>query len=111
MTTLRADNHGDNVKMASTKKSLADFKAAHDKSFIVPAKIKAGLEKLGADGWEYEMDFAKLCGLGNNDLARYREQFTAHVVVVKNQGGKGERRVWAGTKTLALKMQEMANNG
>lgn len=91
--------------MASAKKSLADFKAAHDKSFIVPAKIKTALAALGSDGWEYEADFNKAAGVSSNDLSAYRDTFAEHIVLIK-AGGK-ERRVWAGSKALAAKMREM----
>lgn len=94
--------------MSSAKKSLADFKAAHDKSFIVPAKIKAGLEKLGADGWEYEIEFAKLAGVANHEISRFREQFADFIVLVKSSKSSGyEKKVWAGSKALAAKMREM----
>lgn len=93
------------VTMASKSKSLADFKSAHDKSFIVPAKIKAGLDKLGSDGWEYELDFCKAALVSPNDIAKFREQFSEQVVLVKQDGR--ERRVWAGSKALATKMREM----
>lgn len=91
--------------MTSSKKSLADFKAAHDKSFIVPTKIKSGLEKLGADGWEYEADFIKIAGVSSNDIAKYRDAFSDQVLLIKQDGR--ERRVWAGSKAIATKMREM----
>lgn len=91
--------------MATAKKSLADFKSAHDKSFIVPTKIKAALEKLGNDGWEYEHDFSKLAGVSSNDIAKFREQFNEQVIIIKSNGR--EQRVWAGSKALAAKMREM----
>lgn len=96
--------------MTSKTKSLADFKAAHDKSFIVPSKIKTGLEKLGIDGWEYEPEFTKLCGLSTNDMAKYRSQFEDYIVLVgRTRDSSRERRVWAGSKALANKLREMAN--
>lgn len=93
------------VSMTIKQKSLADFKAAHDKNFIVPEKIKAGLAKLGNDGWEYEVEFGKMAGVGTNDIAKFREQFGEYVLLVKSE--KRERRVWAGSKALANKMREM----
>lgn len=91
--------------MTSAKKSLADFKSAHDKSFIVPAKLKAALEKIGADAWEYETELQKLSGVPSQDIARFREQFNEYIVLVKQDGR--ERRVWAGSKALAAKMRDM----
>lgn len=84
-------------------KSIEEFRAAHDKSFIVPRKIKAAIEKLG-NGWQSELEFAKLAGLSMTDLGAYRAQFEDFVVVVARDGS---RRVWAGTKALAAKMREM----
>lgn len=88
-----------------TKKTLADFKAAHDKSFIVPQKIKAGIDALGKDGWEYEAEFIKSSGVNQNDISKFREQFTDFVVLIRQDGR--EKRVWAGSKTLADKLREM----
>lgn len=84
-------------------RSLEEFRANHDKSFIVPAKIKAALEKLG-NGWQSELEFAKLAGLSMTDLGAYRAQFDAFVVPISRDGS---RRVWAGTKAFASRMREM----
>lgn len=84
-------------------KSIEEFRAAHDKSFIVPRRIKEALEKLGAT-WQTELEFAKLAGISITDLAAFRQQFEDFVVHVSRDGS---RRVWAGTKGLAQKMREM----
>lgn len=89
----------------STAKSLADFKAAHDKSTIVPGKIKAGLEGLGKDGWEYEADFVKRCGVSVNDFSRFREQFNDYYVSIG--GDRSGKRAWAGSTALADKMRSL----
>lgn len=86
-------------------RSVKEFRAAHDKNYIVPANIKQGLELLGPDGWEYELAFQKLAGVNNVDLARFREQFDAHVVNVGTM--RDPRRVWAGSVGLAKKLREM----
>lgn len=91
------------AKVRVAGKSLADFRAAHDKSFIVPKKIKEALEHL-ADGWEYEAQFIKLAGISQADCSVYREQFADFLVVV---GGKTQKRVWCGTKKLATQLREM----
>lgn len=83
-------------------KSLEDFRAAHDKSYIVPGKVRAALKALG-DGWEYEMAFAKLAGISLADLSAFRSMFEEHIVVVERT-----KRAWAGTKGLAAKLREMA---
>ena len=84
-------------------KTLTDFRQAYDKDTIVPAKIKEGLAALGADGWEYEVEFAKLCGVSLYDMGRVRERFADHIVSI----GRNTKRAWAGSKALAAKMREM----
>lgn len=95
------------AKAPTTKptKTLADFRAIHDKSFVIPAKIKAGLEQLGKEGWEYETDFMKICGVSPTDFARFREEFADFYVLVG--GERSGKRVWAGSKAAAEKMRTM----
>lgn len=88
---------------SKTGKSLDDFRAAHDKNFIVPKKIEEALKKLG-EGWEYEVDFIRLCGLSTTDFAMFREQFEGHYI---NVGGRNPKRVWSGSKATIAKMSEM----
>lgn len=89
-------------------KTLSDFRAAHDKNFVIPEKIKAGLAKIGKDNWEYEVDFMKLCGVGTVDFAKFREQFEEFFVIVPGTNGmKSAKRVWAGSKAAAAKLREM----
>ena len=85
----------------ATGRSLSEFRATHDKSYIVPKKIRDGLAKLG-EGWEYEMNFAKIAGISLSDLAAFRSLFEEHMVVVDRT-----RRAWAGTKATAAKMRAM----
>lgn len=87
------------------KKTLGDFRASHDKDFVIPARIDAGLKKLGKDGWEYEGEFMRMCNVGTVDFARYRERFLDFCIVIRE--GKHSRRVWAGSKVLAEKMRAM----
>jgi hypothetical protein len=84
-------------------KSLIDFRAEHDKSFIVPKRIRDGLAKLG-NGWLYEVEFLRLTGLSTTDCAAYREEFSEYLVTV---GGRVTKRIWVGSKELAKKMREM----
>ena len=84
-------------------RGLTDFRAAHDKSFIVPAKIRAGLEALG-ESWEYEAEFLRRCGLSTTDFSIYRDQFVEFWI---QTGGKSPRRVWAGTVKFAETLREM----
>lgn len=86
-------------------RSISEFRAAHDTSFIVPAKIKTALASMSG-GWLYEGEFVKLAGISLTQLGVYREQFAEHVVVLKGTQ-HGGRRAWAATKALAKQMQEM----
>ena len=80
-----------------------EFRAAHDKSFIVPKKIREGLDLLG-DGWEYEVEFMRRCSLSTTDLSRYRDEFEDYIV---NTGGKNPKRVWTGSVEFAVELREM----
>lgn len=92
-----------NDKIRPKTKTLADFRAAHDKSFIIPQKIREALKKLG-DGWEYELDFMRLAGLSVTDLANFREQFEGHIVVAN---GRNPKRVWFGNERIAAEARKM----
>jgi hypothetical protein len=81
---------------------LAEFRAEYDKDYIIPARIKAALAALG-DGWDYEVNFAKLAGVSLSDLALFREKFPDHVVQIKRDG----KRAWAGTGKTAQQMRDM----
>ena len=84
-------------------RSLADFRKEYDKDTIVPAKLKAAIEALGQDGWEYEVPFAKQAGVSLADLSTYRDSFAAYVVTVRRDG----KRVWAGSTKLAKQRREI----
>lgn len=85
-----------------TGKSLAEFREAYDRDYIVPRKVREALNALG-DSWEYEAEFVRRAGVSFADLGRYRDQFAEHVVVLN----RDSRRAWAGTVALAAKMREM----
>jgi hypothetical protein len=87
-------------------KGADDFQKLYDNSYVVPKKIQEGLAKLGPDGWEYQAEFAKSCGV--NNLAHFNAycvQFEKdHCVQI---GGSKGKRAWAGSKALATKMRSM----
>jgi hypothetical protein len=84
---------------------LQAFRASHDKSFIIPARIKAGLEQLG-ESWEYEAEFIRRCQLSTGDFARFREDFLDFSVETGTLNGNRGKRVWAGSKAFAAKLRE-----
>lgn len=90
-------------------RSLSDFQSVHDKSVVIPGKIRAALAemaKLGPEHYEYELEFLKLAGLSVTDLAAHRDQFAAHIVHVKHANGKAystPKNVWFADKKAAAK--------
>lgn len=82
-------------------KTLADFRAAHDRNVIVPAKIRAALSKLSAEhaeNWVYEADLLKLAGISTTDIGMFRDQFAEHIV---ETSGRNAKRVWFATAKAA----------
>jgi hypothetical protein len=83
-------------------KTLADFRQTYDKATIVPSRVKAALKELGASGWEYEVQFARMAGVSMTDLSAFRDQFAGYIVNLKDN-----RRAWAGSIKTATQMKEM----
>lgn len=88
-------------KEPAVGKSLKEFRETYDKSTIVPQKIRNGLRMLG-QGWEYEVQFAKMAGVSLADLGMFRDQFSEYVIPLRES-----RRAWAGTLGVAKAMREM----
>lgn len=96
------------VKPKSAKtpgRSMSDFQATHDKNIVIPTKIKAALAAIGEE-YRYEFEFLKEAGISINDLARFRDQFDGHMVVVRTRDSK-PKNVWFGTTANADKAREM----
>jgi len=87
---------------AGSGKSIDEFRARHDKGFIIPRRIEDGLKAMG-EGWEYEAQFARIAGVALTDLSAYRDQYADYIVLLNRDG----RRAWAGTKETAERMREM----
>lgn len=90
-------------------KSLEDFRNLHDKTHIIPKLIRAGIAKLGPDGWDYDGPFGKLAGVSTTDLNAYRDQFAvfqAMATTTKSAGGGQARAkvIWAGSAAFAKKL-------
>lgn len=82
-------------------KTLADFRAAHDRNVIVPAKIRKALAEMEAEhaeNWDYELDFMRRAGLSQTDMGAFRPQFADHVVEVS---GKNPKKVWFASAKIA----------
>lgn len=81
------------------------FRSAHDKSLIVPAKIRDGIKAMGANGWLYESEFIAAIDVAHTDFGRFKAQFEEFTVTPR---GKNPRRVWCGSKKLAEKLRGYA---
>lgn len=84
-------------------KTLADFRAAHDKNVIVPAKIRkvlADMEAEHPENWCYEGDLIKAAGVSQTDMATFRDQFAEHIV---ETSGRTPKRVWFASAKAAAK--------
>ena len=90
-------------------RTVADFRAAHDKDIIVPTKIRGGLAKLlevGPEHFEYDDGFRALCGLQGAELAAYRNSFADHWFLTPGAGsGKQSKRVWFGNAKVAARLR------
>lgn len=89
-------------------KSLLEFRQAHDKDYIVPQRLKAAINQLGADGWEYEAEMIKLAQISTTDLGAYRDQFAAFQAVAtttkSSGGGVRKKIIWCGSTAFAKKL-------
>lgn len=84
-------------------KNLADFRSNHDKSVMIPARIKAGLAALLAEGkenYEQEGEFIARIKVSQTDMGRFRDLFTDHVVVTP---GNKVKKYWFADKAVAAK--------
>lgn len=96
-------------KAAKAGKSLEEFRENHDKGYIIPKKIRDGLESLG-ESWVYEQEFVRLAGLSLTDFSRFRDPFMDdHCVEVRGIGTKGAKRIWCGTKAFRDQLAEMTD--
>lgn len=93
--------------MASKKgNTIADLRAVHDRSVVIPNRIRAALVTLAASGdaYAYESDFMALAkpSISGKDIAQYRDQFVEFWAEASGTNGKASaRRVWFATKKLA----------
>jgi hypothetical protein len=92
-------------------KTIADLRAVHDKTVVVPNRIRAALAALAAssDAWAYEQDFIRLSKppIACMDISRYRDQFTDFWADTPGTNGKSSvRRVWFASKKLADEWKE-----
>lgn len=92
-------------------KTIADLQALHDKSVIIPNRIKSAIAALAAsdDSWAYEIDFMKMAKppIGAQDIAKFREQFADYWAEMPSVNGKSQvRRVWFATVAAKKEWEE-----
>lgn len=95
--------------MAIKPRTIADFKASHDRETVVTTKVKGALEalaKVGPEHYEYEGDFVKLAKISQTDVTLIREKFKDHIVEAPAVHGKTARRVWFGNIKTAKALRE-----
>lgn len=88
--------------MKQKPRTIADFKASHDRETVVTNKVRAALEALaniGPEHYEYEGDFIKLAKISQSDIAGAREskEFKPFIADAPAVHGKTARRVWCGS--------------
>lgn len=94
-------------KVKAAVKTLSDFKAEYDPDVRIPARIRAALAELAAEGkehWEYDAEFISRCGerVGNTNIAAFREMFAPYQVKVRVKG-KNDKVIWFGDPKVASK--------
>jgi hypothetical protein len=92
-------------------KTIEDLRATHDRTVVVPNRIRQAIAILKASGdeWAYEQDFIALVKppIANVDIAKYRGQFLDFWADMPSSNGKSSvRRVWFATKASADKWKE-----
>lgn len=87
-------------KPATPVKSIADFRKAHDQSFIVPERFRAGLKAMGANGWMYLSDFMRTYKINPQQGAAYRDDFKDNILEVD------KKMIICGSAKLAKQLKE-----
>ena len=90
-------------------RTIAQFRALHDKNVIIPNKIRKALERLreiGPEHFVYDEEFRQLCGIQGAELAAYRDQFARHwFMTVGLTKSKNDKRVWFGNSKVADRLR------
>lgn len=86
-----------------TALSMEDLDKQYNPNVIIPARIRAGLAKLG-DHAMTPMNFQHEANVTTVQLAQFSDMFEKHQVVVRD-GGK-PKVLWCGTEAFARKVRE-----
>lgn len=90
-------------KKSSTALSLDDLDRQYNPNVIIPARIRAGLARLG-DHAMTAMNFQKEANVTTLQLVQFAEQFEAHQVPIRENGKT--KMLWCGTEAFARKVRE-----
>lgn len=88
-------------------KTLDDLRALHDRSVLIPNRIKATIEKLAEVSWQewaYESDFLSISTprISTKDLSDFRDRFKDFWAEMPPTNGRRDaRKVWFATKKAA----------
>jgi hypothetical protein len=95
------------VKTTKAKKasalSLEDLDRQYNPNVIIPARIRAGLAKLG-DHAMTAMNFQSEANVTTVQLAQFSDMFEKFQVTIRD-GGK-PKTLWCGTESFARKVRE-----
>lgn len=81
-------------------RDLTAFSDLHDRSTIIPRKIRDGLKSLG-QRWMYAHEFAKHCGISKEQLSQYGADFGDHWTDLRTD----RKRVWAGSAAFLQQLK------
>lgn len=83
--------------------SLDDLDQQYNPNVIIPARIRAGLAKLG-DSAMTAMNFQKEANVTTVQLSQFSEMFEKFQVTVRDSGRP--KVLWCGTEAFARKVRE-----
>ena len=83
--------------------SMEDLDKQYNPNIIIPARIRAGLAKLG-DHAMTAMNFQHEANVTTVQLAQYSEMFESYQVIVRDNGKP--KTLWCGTEAFARKVRE-----
>lgn len=94
--------------MAMKARTIADFKAAHDRATVVTNKARVAIElmaKTGPEHYEYEGDFITLAKLSQSDTKYIREALKDYMADAPAVHGKTAKIVYCGSIKTAKKLR------
>jgi hypothetical protein len=91
------------AKKLASSLSLDDLDKQYNPNVIVPARIRAALDKLG-DSAMTALNFQREANVTTLHLSQFADQFEDHLVTVRDSGRP--KVLWCGTAAFAAKVRE-----